>query len=203
MGVDCVGCWIFYSYEYQACTLATLVEWTIHDMYDGSFERPFLKSIGYLFNARDADEKVRKLRVESTVQMLRVSWDKSTSPIIWFLLAGLRPSVSVVRELFIEREVPEAINRRFPTWNPKTRIKIYYHGTENELKSVNKILLHFPGGGFVTMSPENHEEYIRRWARHLGKSVCIVSVDYGKVQPHIYANFQFLGPRVPVPIRIG
>lgn len=31
------------------------------------------------------------------------------------------------------------------------------------------------------MKPENHEDVLRRWALALGRDVCIVSVDYGKV----------------------
>ncbi len=88
--------------------------------------------------------------------------------------------LETVKELWIARK-GQSSNRRYPTWRPETRVKLYYHGSEAELKNVTKILLHFPGGGFVTMTPENHEEYVRRWARHLGSSVCIVSVDYGKV----------------------
>ena len=50
-----------------------------------------------------------------------------------------------------------------------------------QLSQVNKIIYQIPGGGFVSMSPEDHEEYLRKWAITLGVDVCIVSVDYGKV----------------------
>ena len=36
----------------------------------------------------------------------------------------------------------------------------------------------FPGGGFVSMTPEHHEERLRMWAVRTGKPV--LSVDYGK-----------------------
>lgn len=36
----------------------------------------------------------------------------------------------------------------------------------------------FPGGGFVAMGPECHEERLRVWAKRTGKPV--LSVNYGK-----------------------
>lgn len=50
-------------------------------------------SIGYLFNAEAAEEKVHKLRAVCTVEMMRVSWEKSTSPILWFLSGLMRPKL--------------------------------------------------------------------------------------------------------------
>lgn len=40
------------------------------------------------------------------------------------------------------------------------------------------MILDFPGGGFVAMTPEHHEERLRMWAVRTGRPV--VSVDYGK-----------------------
>ena len=82
--------------------------------------------------------------------------------------------------MHIPRSQPDDVSR-FPNWRSSTRVKIYYAGTSEQLRKVQKLVLHFPGGGFITMAPENHEEYIRRWARTLGTAVAIASVDYGKV----------------------
>lgn len=49
---------------------------------------------------------------------------------------------------------------------------------ENELSNATDLILDFPGGGFVAMSPEHHEERLRIWAANTGKPV--LSVDYGK-----------------------
>lgn len=51
------------------------------------------------------------------------------------------------------------------------------------------VFLHYPGGGFVSMAPENQEEAIRRWALQVGKKTAIVSVDYCKAPefPYPYA----------------
>lgn len=40
------------------------------------------------------------------------------------------------------------------------------------------LILDIPGGGFVAMTPEHHEERLRMWAIRTGKPV--VSVEYGK-----------------------
>lgn len=36
----------------------------------------------------------------------------------------------------------------------------------------------FPGGGFIAMGPDCHEERLRRWAKRTGKPV--LGIDYGK-----------------------
>lgn len=40
------------------------------------------------------------------------------------------------------------------------------------------LILDIPGGGFVAMTPEHHEERLRMWAVRTGRPVA--SVDYGK-----------------------
>ena len=89
--------------------------------------------------------------------------------------------------MWLERD--ESVRSKYPNWREKTRIKILYNGRASDLPYVHHILLHFPGGGFVAMQPENHEEVTRRWAKQLGKKVVIVSVDYGKAPefPYPYA----------------
>ena len=47
-----------------------------------------------------------------------------------------------------------------------------------ELSRQEDLILDFPGGGFIAMTPEHHDERLRRWAVKTGKP--IISVDYGK-----------------------
>ena len=143
-------------------------------------------TVWYLFNADDADVKVRKLRSDCSVNLMRISWEKSTSPFIWLLTLGMRPFVGCVQDIKVPRNCGPEYVARFPSFRPYTRVKMFYAGSEEQLQHVQKLVLHFPGGGFVTMSPENHEEYVRRWARHLVIAVCIISVDYCKAPEYPY-----------------
>jgi acetyl esterase/lipase len=49
---------------------------------------------------------------------------------------------------------------------------------DRSFRSERKMILHFPGGGFVAMSPKHHSDYLARWAQTL--RVPILSVDYRK-----------------------
>jgi acetyl esterase/lipase len=55
---------------------------------------------------------------------------------------------------------------------------LFFCKTEEELKDCTELILDFPGGGFVAMGPEHHEERLRRWTKRTGKPV--LAIDYGK-----------------------
>jgi acetyl esterase/lipase len=74
-----------------------------------------------------------------------------------------------------------------PSSSPHTRpitIHLFFSSKKQtsdpfeDLSTQEDLVLDFPGGGFVAMGPEHHEERLRRWAVKTGK--VIVSVDYGK-----------------------
>jgi len=46
------------------------------------------------------------------------------------------------------------------------------------LKLQEDVVLDFPGGGFVAVTPEHHGERLRAWAARMSKP--IISVEYGK-----------------------
>jgi len=48
----------------------------------------------------------------------------------------------------------------------------------------HSVILHFHGGGFISMSPESHENYLRDWA-NIAKTV-ILSVDYRQAPEYKY-----------------
>lgn len=55
---------------------------------------------------------------------------------------------------------------------------LFFARPEAELQTCTELILDFPGGGFISMGPDCHEERLRRWAKRTGKPV--LSVDYGK-----------------------
>jgi len=46
------------------------------------------------------------------------------------------------------------------------------------LSSERNLIFDVPGGGFISMSPEHHEERLRSWAMQTGEPV--ISIEYGK-----------------------
>ena len=84
-----------------------------------------------------------------------------------------RPSLPIVRNLLIPR--PSISSR---SHLPPVKAILYFNGNEKDLAKVTQLVVDFPGGGFVAMSPESHEERLRRWAKRTGKPV--LGVNYGK-----------------------
>jgi acetyl esterase/lipase len=50
-------------------------------------------------------------------------------------------------------------------------------------------VLDFPGGGFVAMSPEHHDDRLRAWATRTGRPV--LSIDYGKAPECLFIYIVF------------
>ena len=132
--------------------------------------------------------QLRRFRALCTVEMLRVTWEKTHNPyvcdpddyghllnLVQIRLATFfqRPSVPVVRTVSIPR--PSSSSR---SHLPPVNAILYYNGTEEELSKATQLVVDFPGGGFVAMGPECHEERLRRWAKRTGKPV--LGVNYGK-----------------------
>src|SRR5690606_35668422 len=61
---------------------------------------------------------------------------------------------------------------------------LYFEGSADELAQQTKILLDFPGGGFVAMSPRHHEDKLMAWSRKL--RIPVLSVDYKKAPEYPY-----------------
>lgn len=57
---------------------------------------------------------------------------------------------------------------------------IYFNGTELELAQQTNLIFDIPGGGFICMSPEHHEERTLRWA--IRTKLPVIGFDYGKVR---------------------
>lgn len=131
----------------------------------------FIFSIYYLFRANQADEKLRRYRSVCTVEMLRTTWEKTSNPYIRMITFLDRPSIPLVRKILLPR--PKNSKHTKPISG-----MLFFDKSKKELESCTELILDFPGGGFVAMGPEHHEERLRAWAKRTGKP--ILAIDYGK-----------------------
>ncbi|KEP55388.1 alpha/beta-hydrolase [Rhizoctonia solani 123E] len=129
----------------------------------------------YVIYANEADEKLRKYRATASIEMLRTTWEKtSKNPWIRAITYFERPCLPVVRKMVFPRPGSE---------HPFTAY-LFFARPEEELKNQRELLLDFPGGGFICMSPLDHEERLRRWAIRTGRPV--LAVDYHKAPEFPY-----------------
>ncbi|KAI8993039.1 Alpha/Beta hydrolase protein [Trametes punicea] len=134
-----------------------------------------LFSIYYIIYASEADEKIRKYRAVPTVEMLRTTWEKTTNPYLRML--SHLPRISIRRKILLARPKDSACRRPITTW-------LFFAPPAEQLSRATDLILDFPGGGFVSMTPEHHEERLRMWAIRTGKPV--LSVDYAKAPEYPY-----------------
>lgn len=134
----------------------------------------------YLIAAEQADEKVRKVRGNLTVDHLRVSWNKGRTPYLRFLQNLLRPRFTrwPPRAIRIPRPrssdyYPEPVN----AW-------LYFDGPLSALEHHSRIILDIPGGGFVAMDPRVNDDKLFAWAGKTGLPV--LSLDYKKAPEYPY-----------------
>ncbi|KAK0117279.1 hypothetical protein ONS96_013112 [Cadophora gregata f. sp. sojae] len=136
----------------------------------------------YLIAAEQADEKVRKVRGMLTVEHLRVSWNKGTTPYLSFLTNLLRPRFMRYppRQIRIPRPASSDYKEPVHGW-------LYFDGPLSTLKKHTKVVLDIPGGGFVAMDPRTNDDKLFAWAGRTGLPV--LSLDYKKAPefPYPYA----------------
>ncbi|OCH95128.1 alpha/beta-hydrolase [Obba rivulosa] len=134
-----------------------------------------LFSVYYIIYANEADEKLRRFRAVPTVEMLRTTWEKTTNP---YLRAFMRmPRVTIRRKIVLPRPADSTYTRPVTAW-------LFFAPPEHHLARATELILDFPGGGFVSMTPEHHEERLRMWAVRTGKPV--LSIEYGKAPEYPY-----------------
>ena len=138
-------------------------------------------SIYYLFAAEQADEKVRKVRSTLTVEHLRVSWHKSTTPYLELITKIMRPKLTRYppRALRIPRPAESSYKDPINAW-------LYFDGPLSALKNHTKIVMDIPGGGYVAMNPRHHDDKLLAWSGKLGLPV--LSLDYKKAPEHPYPH---------------
>ncbi|KAL2755299.1 hypothetical protein ACRALDRAFT_1018139, partial [Sodiomyces alcalophilus JCM 7366] len=139
-------------------------------------------SVFYMIAAEQADEKVRKVRGMLTVEHLRVSWNKSTTPYLRFFQNLLRPRLTrwPPRAIRIPRPAGSDYSEPVSAW-------LYYDGPLADLRRHDKLVLDIPGGGFVAMDPRCNDDKLLTWAVKTGLPV--LSLDYRKAPefPYPYA----------------
>ncbi|KAL1882365.1 hypothetical protein VTK73DRAFT_1924 [Phialemonium thermophilum] len=137
-------------------------------------------SVFYLIAAEQADEKVRKVRGNLTVEHLRVSWNKGTaSPYLRFIQGLIRPRFTrwPPRAIRIPRPATSDYKEPVSAW-------LYFDGPLTELQRHNKVVLDIPGGGFVAMDPRCNDDKLFAWAAKTGLPV--LSLDYKKAPEYPY-----------------
>ncbi|KAI1098971.1 alpha/beta-hydrolase [Jackrogersella minutella] len=136
-------------------------------------------SLFYLVAAERADEKVRKVRGTLTVDHLRVSWNKGTTPYLRTVQNLMRPRFT--------RWPPRAIRIPRPStsdYKEPVSAWLYYDGPISDLEHINRIILDIPGGGFVAMDPRCNDDKLFAWAGKTGLPV--LSLDYKKAPEFPY-----------------
>ncbi|KAI9873961.1 MAG: hypothetical protein M1830_010353, partial [Pleopsidium flavum] len=138
-----------------------------------------LFSLYYLVAAEQADEKVRKVRGTLTVDHLRVSWNKATTPYLSFFTRLLRPRLSSYppRAIRIPRPPESSYKEPVSAW-------LYFDGPLAALRKHAKLILDIPGGGFVAMNPRTNDDKLLAWAGKTG--LPILSLDYRKAPEYPY-----------------
>lgn len=138
-----------------------------------------LFTLYYLLCAEQADEKVRKIRSVVTVDHLRVSWNKPNTPYLNIFMRLMRPRLMRYQPRAIRLPRPSTSSYRDPVhgW-------LYYDGPISALKQQTKVVLYFPGGGFVAMDPRTHDDPLMAWAGKTGLPV--LSLDYRKAPEYPY-----------------
>ncbi|KAL1835938.1 hypothetical protein VTJ49DRAFT_5850 [Mycothermus thermophilus] len=137
-------------------------------------------SVFYLFAAEKADEKVRKVRGNITVEHMRVSWNKGNqSPILRFAQGLLRPRYTrwPPRQIRIHRPAASDYKEPVMAW-------LYFDGPLTDLRHHSEIVLDIPGGGFVAMDPRCNDDKLFAWAAKTGRPV--ISLDYRKAPEYPY-----------------
>ncbi|CAK7230444.1 hypothetical protein SCUCBS95973_007575 [Sporothrix curviconia] len=137
-------------------------------------------SMYYLVAAEKADEKVRKVRGNLTVEHLRVSWNKGLTPYLRFLQGLTSPRLSRWPPRLVRIPRPATSDYQ----DQPIMAWLYYDGSIDHLRSsgINRVIMDIPGGGFVSMGPRCNDERLFSWAVQTGLPV--LSLDYKKAPEH-------------------
>ncbi|KAM0752725.1 alpha/beta-hydrolase [Meredithblackwellia eburnea MCA 4105] len=163
--------WIVTALDAGFATAMTIKPKWLRDLFSLAF------SGYYLLFANEADEKLRKYRAMCTVEMLRTTWEKTSNPYVRFFTKHLRPRLGINRKVLLPRP-------KGSTYSKPITAYLYFDGTEDELALQTDLIFDIPGGGFICMNPEHHEERTLRWAKRTGRPV--IGFDYGKAPEYPY-----------------
>ena len=140
--------------------------------------RHFLSSIlglFYLAQPHRADRKVHLFRASMSTEDIRAIWNKGyQQPLLRTLNNLSRPSLPVDGHPI---SITAADGRVIPC-------SLYYHLPLSHLATETRLVLDCPGGGFISMPPVAHNDYLSGWAKGLG--VPVLAVDYRKAPENPY-----------------
>jgi acetyl esterase/lipase len=122
----------------------------------------------YLFNFRRAENQVEAFRRSCTHHAIRACWEKGSTPVLAAVDKITRKRCSIELEL---------VPIRSPDGH-EIECRLFYNKSRDELAKETSVLLDFPGGGFIAMSPQHHADYLSFWAMALG--IPVLSVNYRK-----------------------
>ncbi|KAJ2582001.1 hypothetical protein GGH95_001773 [Coemansia sp. RSA 1836] len=160
-----------------------------------------LFSLYYLVFTNRAIEKVRKVRALITIDHLRVSWNKGVDNPLLRLVRRLHSSRLTIHRIVAlpppeEQSASNAEDGDSSSSRSKraslseaadlepAKCHVLYAGDPATFASNRHIVLNYPGGGFVSMGPECHMDYLSAWAERTG--AVVVSVDYAKAPEYPY-----------------
>lgn len=81
------------------------------------------------------------------------------------------PRVTIRRKITLPRPHGSSYTRPITAW-------LFFAQPVHHFARATDLILDYPGGGFISMTPEHHEERLRMWAVRTGKPV--LSIEYGK-----------------------
>ena len=113
-------------------------------------------TVYYLVCAEQADEMVKRVRGDLSLDHLRVSWNKPNTPILKTATALLRPKLMNYPPRRIKIHRPRHSDYREPmeAW-------LYFDGPREDLLKCDRMILDIPGGGFVAMDPRCHDDKLK------------------------------------------
>ncbi|KAJ2754549.1 hypothetical protein GGI19_002313 [Coemansia pectinata] len=145
-----------------------------------------LFSLYYLVFTNRGIEKVRKVRALITIDHLRVSWNKGVdNPLLRFVRRLHSSRLTIHRIVELPQREPSDRDEcssggrlsEAADLEP-AKCHILYAGDAATFATNRHIVLNYPGGGFVSMGPECHMDYLSAWAERTG--AIVISVDYAK-----------------------
>lgn len=134
--------------------------------------------------------QLRKYRAVCTVEFLRTTWEKTNNPFIRLITSHTRPKLGIKRRIVLPRPTGSPYSKPIIGW-------LYFDGTEDELSKCRNVILDIPGGGFVCMAPNHHDERLHHWAKRKGWA--ILALDYAKAP----GEHKFFNPIYPCQKKIG
>jgi acetyl esterase/lipase len=156
--------------------------------------------IYYLTHPQDADNKVNQFRNSLSVEHVRACWQKGFDhPILRLIDMFGRPHCKIDAEIvtipriipppssdFIHSPTPVPLVFSAPITDDAIECRLFYYQDKAFLAAERRVILDFPGGGFIAMSPLHHADYLSAWALRL--RVPLISVNYRKAPEYPYPN---------------